>query len=99
MLEQYAKENGIPFASREELVTRPEILAFYEGRIQAVNEHLARYEQIKRFTLMPREFTQAGGELTPTLKIRRRFVEQKYRAVIDAMYAGGSTISRDAVRA
>jgi len=90
-LEQYARDKGVPFASREELVTRPEILAFYEGRIQGVNEGLARFEQIKRFTLMPREFTQDGGELTPTLKVKRRFVEQKYRAVIDAMYAGSST--------
>jgi long-chain acyl-CoA synthetase len=95
-LEQHARENGIPFASREELVTRPEIIAFYEGRIQGVNQGLAGYEQIKRFTLMPGEFTQDGGELTPTLKIRRRFVEQKYRAVIDAMYAGPSTTAAGA---
>jgi long-chain acyl-CoA synthetase len=90
-LEQHARENGIPFASREELVSRPEIVAFYEERILGVNQHLAGYEQIKRFTLMPREFTQDGGELTPTLKVKRRFVEQKYRAIIDAMYAGTST--------
>jgi long-chain acyl-CoA synthetase len=89
-LEQHARENGILFASREELVARPEIVAFYEERIQGVNERLASYQQIKRFTLMPREFTQDAGELTPTLKIRRRFVEQKYRTVIDAMYAGPS---------
>ena len=89
-LEQHARENRIPFASREELVTRPEVVAFYEGRIQAVNDRLARYEQIKRFTILPGEFTQEGGELTPTLKIKRRLVEQKYRAVIDAMYAGAS---------
>jgi long-chain acyl-CoA synthetase len=89
-LEQHARERGIPFASREELVTRPEITAFYERRLQRVNEGLAGYERIKRFTLMPREFSQDGGELTPTLKIRRRFVEQKYRAVIDAMYAGAA---------
>ena len=86
-LEQHARENGIPFASREELVTQPEIVAFYQQRIQAVCEGLPGYEKIKRFTLMPREFTQDGGELTPTLKVKRRFVEQKYRTVIDAMYA------------
>jgi long-chain acyl-CoA synthetase len=90
-LEQHARENGVPFASREELVRRPEIGAFYERRIQAINEHLSGYEQIKRFTLMPSEFTQDGGELTPTLKVKRRFVEKKYRAAIDAMYAGPST--------
>ncbi len=90
-LEQHARENGIPFASREELVARPEVVALYDRHIRGVNEGLAGYEQIKRFTLMPREFTQDGGELTPTLKIKRRFVEQKYRAMIDAMYAGPST--------
>jgi long-chain acyl-CoA synthetase len=99
-LEQHARQNGIPFASRDELVTRPGIIAFYRGRIQAVNEGLASYEQIKRFTLMPGEFTQDGGELTPTLKVRRRFVEQKYQAVIDAMYAGPSpTAAGASVRA
>ena len=85
-LEQHARENGIRFGSREELVTRLEIVAFFERRIQEVNGRLAGYEQIKRFALVG-EFTQEGGELTPTLKIKRRFVEQKYRAVIDAMYA------------
>ena len=99
-LEQHARENGIAFASREELVTRPEIVALYERRIRDVCEGLASYEQIKRFTLMPGEFTQDGGELTPTLKIRRRFVEQKYRAVIDAMYAGPPTAAaRASIRA
>ncbi len=66
-------------------MTRQEVVAFYERRIQGVCEGLSGYEQIKRLTLMPREFTQDGGELTPTLKIKRRFVEQRYRAVIDAM--------------
>ncbi|MFY3744731.1 AMP-dependent synthetase/ligase [Anaeromyxobacter sp. Red801] len=88
VLEQHARERGIGFASREELVARPEIVALYRERIEHVNRRLAGYEQIKRFTLMPAEFTQAGGELTPTLKVKRRAVEQKYRAVIDAMYAG-----------
>jgi long-chain acyl-CoA synthetase len=86
-LEQHARAHGIAFASREELVARPEIVELYERRIREVCTHLAGYEQIKRFTLLPREFSQEGGELTPTQKIKRRLVEQKYRAVIDAMYA------------
>ncbi len=86
-LEAHAREAGIPFASREELVARPEIVAFYEERIRAVGTSLATHEQIKRFTLLPREFTQEGGELTPTQKIRRRVVEARYADVIDAMYA------------
>ncbi|CAN5822751.1 long-chain fatty acid--CoA ligase [soil metagenome] len=87
ILEQHARENGIPFASRQELVARKEIVALYEQHILEVGKSLAGFEQIKRFTLLPNEFSQEGGELTPTQKIKRRFVEQKYRAVIDAMYA------------
>lgn len=87
-LEQYANDEGIPFSSREDLVRRPEIVAFYERRIQDLSRDLAAYEQVKRFTLMPREFTQEAGELTPTLKVKRRVIEEKYRDVIDAMYEG-----------
>ena len=85
-LERHARDSHIPFSSREELVTRPEIVAFYDRRIRERCKDLAGYEQIKRFALVPGEFTQEGGELTPTLKIKRRVVEQKYRALIDAMY-------------
>jgi long-chain acyl-CoA synthetase len=91
VLEQHARDAGLSFASREELVARPEIVALYERRIQAACEGLPRYERIRRFALLAREFTQDGGELTPTLKVRRRFVERKYRAEIDAMYGGAVT--------
>jgi long-chain acyl-CoA synthetase len=90
-LEQHARENDIPFSSRAELVGTPEVIAFYDRRIKQLCRELAGYEQIKRFTLMPGEFTQEGGELTPTLKVKRRFVEQKYRGVIEAMYERPST--------
>ena len=89
VLEQWAKERGIPYASRDELVARPDVVALYETRIQEACKHLAGYERIKRFSLLPGEFTQAGGELTPTLKVKRRAVEQKYGDLIDAMYAAG----------
>jgi long-chain acyl-CoA synthetase len=86
-LEAHAREAGITFSSREELVAAPAVVALYEERVQRVSKGLAGYQQIKRFTLLPRELTQEGGEITPTLKIKRRVVEQKYRALIDAMYA------------
>jgi long-chain acyl-CoA synthetase len=102
-LEAHAREAHIPFSTREELVSHPEIVAFYERRIEAAGRSLARHEQIKRFTLLSREFTQEGGELTPTQKVRRRVVETRYREVIDAMYAtpgpaagAGSAPGRDA---
>jgi long-chain acyl-CoA synthetase len=85
-LEKFARKRGIPFANREELVRHPEIIAFYRQRIDAQSAELARYETVKRFTLLPEAFTQEGGEVTPTQKIRRKVVQDKYRAAIDTMY-------------
>ncbi len=89
-LEEWAKENNIAFSSREDLVKNPDVIKFYEKRIADQSKELANYEKIKRFTLMPKEFTQDGGELTPTLKIKRKVVGEKYRDLIDSMYAGES---------
>jgi long-chain acyl-CoA synthetase len=89
-LEEWARAAGIPFASREELVARPEVVGFYRTRIDDRTRHLSRFEQIVRFTLLSRPLTIEGGEITPTLKVRRRAVAEKYRAEIDAMYVDAS---------
>lgn len=86
-LEERARRDGIPFASREELVNRPEVEAIYEQILRERSGELAGYEQIKRFKVLPRELSQEAGEVTPTLKVRRRVVEQRFNDVIDAMYA------------
>ncbi len=86
-LEEYAKDQGISWTSREDLVAKPEIIEFYKSRIETASVELAGYEQIKRFKIMPNEFTQEGGELTPTLKMKRRLILEKYKAVIDELYA------------
>ncbi len=86
-LEQWAKEKNISFSSREELVKHPDVIKFYEKRIADQSKELANYEKIKRFTLMATEFTQDGGELTPTMKIKRKVVGEKYKDLIDSMYA------------
>jgi long-chain acyl-CoA synthetase len=87
-LEEYAAKQGIEFSNREELVNHPDIQAFYQSRIDKSKDKLARFEQIKRFTLIPNEFTQEGGELTPTLKIKRKNVQEKYGDLIEKMYEG-----------
>ena len=74
-------------ADYEQALRRPEVREIFAAIIARTNQHLARYEQIKKFTLLPAELTQEGGELTPTLKIKRRFVEEKYREAIESMYA------------
>jgi long-chain acyl-CoA synthetase len=60
-----------------------------QKEVDAVNARLARIEQIKRFAILDREFSQADGELTPTLKVKRAFVYEKYADVFDALYAEG----------
>lgn len=85
-LEKYAHDNNIAFSSREDLVKKPEIIEFYDKRINDLSTELANYEKLIRFTLIPREFSQDGGELTPTMKIKRKFIAQKYEDVIDQMY-------------
>ncbi len=64
----------------------PEVQDLYKNRIEMQSQKLARYEQVKRFTLLSGEFSQAGGELTPTLKLRRKQIVEKYASAIDAMY-------------
>ena len=88
-LEEYARENNIAFSTREELINREEIVNFYDNRIETQSEELANFERIKRFTLLSQEFTQDGDELTPTLKIKRKVIAEKYRDIIDAMYREG----------
>jgi long-chain acyl-CoA synthetase len=85
-LEAWAHSRGVAFSSREELIRRPEVLEEYQARIDAHNATLARFEQIKKFTLLARELTVEGGEITPTMKIRRRRVAEIHRDAIEAMY-------------
>ena len=87
-LEKWAKQKDLPFASREELIAKPEVVELYLRAIKDASAELAQFEKIKKITLLPREFSLESGELTPTLKVKRRFVEQKYKDVIDRMYEG-----------
>jgi len=86
-LEEWAKENEVTFASRVELIANPKVQALYEGIVDGTNQNLARFEKLKRVLLVADEFTPDSGILTPTLKLRRRVVEERYRKQIDAMYA------------
>ena len=87
LLEEYARENKIPFESREQLCKDPKINEMMKERIDTLQQSLAHYEQIKRFTLLPHHFTVEKGELTNTLKIKRRVLNENYKKEIDAMYA------------
>jgi long-chain acyl-CoA synthetase len=85
-LETYAKENNISYSSQEELVKKPKVIEFYSKRINDLSKDLADYEKIIRFSLIASEFTQDSGELTPTIKIKRKVVSDKYKDIINQMY-------------
>lgn len=86
-LEAFAQANEIAFASREELCRHPRIIAYVAAHIETLQQDLAGYEKIKRFVLLPNHFTMENGELTNTLKIKRRAIYQNYAAQIEQMYA------------
>ncbi len=85
-LETFAREQRIVFKTRNELVLHPKVQELIKNRIEARLEDFAGYEKIKYFTLLAEEFTQERGELTPTLKLKRKVINEKYRPLIEAMY-------------
>ena len=85
-LERRLKDLGRPPGAREELVAREDVIALYQEIIDALNRELSQYERIKRIALLPREFTVESGELTPTLKIKRKVVEEKWKEQIEGLY-------------
>jgi long-chain acyl-CoA synthetase len=85
-LEEYAKFNNISYETFGELVKNDKIIHFMEGEVDRATPFLASYEKIKKISLLDRDFEIDKGEMTPTYKIKRNIVEEKYRGVIDAMY-------------
>ena len=86
LLEDYARKNNIPFESREDLCSNDKIHSMIWNRIETLQQPLAHYEQVKRFTLVPHHFSMENGELTNTLKLKRRVINENYKAEIDKMY-------------
>jgi len=85
-LEGYAKYKGFELGSRAEFCRDPRIIDLFERQIAARTQELAQFEKIKRIALLERELTLESGELTPTLKVKRRVIDEKYRDVIDRIY-------------
>ncbi len=83
----YASEHGLP-ADPTELAKNPEVRADIEAHVEKINEKFARVEQVKKIAILPADLSQEGGELTPTLKVKRAVVASKYAGEIDALYAG-----------
>jgi long-chain acyl-CoA synthetase len=86
LLEDWALANGVAFASRADLVSHPKVQALYEEVVEGINQNLARFEKLKRVLLVADEFTIDNGALTPSLKLKRRVIEDRYRQQIDDLY-------------
>ena len=85
-LAAYALSRDVAYDSHAELVAHPTIQAFYQQRVDTLSQELAPYERVKAFTLLPAPFAQESGELTPSLKIKRRVVAEKFAPQIESMY-------------
>jgi long-chain acyl-CoA synthetase len=85
-IDSYVKLKGLPEKSHAELCKEPRIINLFERQISGLTADLAQYERVKKVALLEKELTIEGNELTPTLKVKRRVIDEKYRDVIDALY-------------
>ncbi len=86
LLEEYARDHGIKYDSREDLCRNEQVREMMMERVQTLQQQLAHYEQVKRITLLPHHFSMANGELTNTLKLKRRVIDSNYSEEIERMY-------------
>ncbi len=86
-VEPWAKEHGIIFNGFDELANHAQVKALIEEEVKAKNAELASFESVKKVAIVPQDFSIAAGELTPTLKLKRKVVTEKYRQLIEQMYA------------
>jgi long-chain acyl-CoA synthetase len=86
----WAKEQGLADLPYEALVRRPEARDLVQRALDKVNAGLPRFAAVKRFAILPAEFTEAAGEVTPSQKLKRKVIEQRYRDVLDGLYAGAA---------
>jgi len=85
-LRRYTQEQEIAAPSLQELVRHPRVREFYWNLVQAKQQGLASFEQVKRIALLDQEFSQAAGELTPTLKAKRNIIAQRYESLLQSLY-------------
>ncbi|MGD9236680.1 MAG: long-chain fatty acid--CoA ligase, partial [Desulfobacterales bacterium] len=83
---KYAQDHKIQFSTYKDLTQDADIQKLIEAEIRAVNETLARVEQVKKFCILPKKLYEEDGEVTPTMKVKRKFVNEAFSDLIDSMY-------------
>jgi long-chain acyl-CoA synthetase len=92
---RHANEHQILYSEYAELIKNPKILALVQRIIDEVNKELASFETVKKFVILPRDFTVEGGELTPSLKVKRSFINKQFKAELDSMYGDSTRVPLD----
>jgi long-chain acyl-CoA synthetase len=87
---KFAQDKNIPFTNYASLCRHKDVQDLIWAEIEKVNENFARVETIKKFRLLEAQLTAEDEELTPTMKLKRSFVNQKYKELIDEMYRGAA---------
>lgn len=94
---RFANEEQVLFSGYSELIKHPKILSLVQRVIDEINQKLASYETIKKFVILPDDFTIEAGELTPSMKVRRSFINKKFKAELDSMYQESSSQPLDSL--
>ena len=98
-LEEWARHHNVKFSTRKELIKAHQVQSLYQGIVDEMNQNLAQYEKLKRVLVVPDELSIADGTLTPSMKLRRRNLTDRYKKEIDALYADAESHSRDTIPA
>jgi long-chain acyl-CoA synthetase len=85
---KYAQDNKVQFSTYKDLTLNPEILRLIQGEVDKVNDTLSRVEQVKKFTILPKKLYEEDGEVTPTMKVKRKYVNEAFADLIEGMYKG-----------
>lgn len=85
---KYAQDNKIQFSTYKDLTRAPEIIKLIQGEVDKVNETLSQVEKVKKFTILPKKLYEEDGEVTPAMKVKRKYVNQAFSDLIEAMYRG-----------
>ena len=85
---QFAQDHKIPFTTYESLTKCREIIDLIESEVQEVNKTLSHVETVKKFTIVPKKLYEEDGDVTPTMKVKRRYINEKFSDLIRAMYKG-----------
>ena len=87
---KYAQDNKIQFGTYSSLTQAPEIRQLIQKEVDRVNKTLAQVEQVKKFTIIPKKLYEEDGEVTPTMKVKRKFINEAYKDIIERMYRLGT---------